>query len=575
MHDNARRFPPLVLWLALLGLAATMLLVGNEGVQLWDRDEPRYAVSAREMLQSKNWAVPTYLGALFPDKPPMLYWCQAACMAVLGENAAAARLPSAIATLLTLVVLSGVIWKTVGHRRGLWTGLVFISSTLVMVAGKTCLTDALLVLWVTIAQLCMYAAYAGRASKWTLAAMWVSIGLGVLTKLPVIIAVLGITAVVLAVMDAFASRKSIFSPKTWWDVTKWWWRTHPWIGIPIVALIVGPWVYQLLHQSKGAMIERAIYHDVWKRFTTPLEGHGGPPGYYLVATLISFIPWVALLPRVMYRSFQNRHLPPIRFALAAAIGPWFMFEIARTKLPGYMLPCYPALAFLTGDFIVRCLRGQHADLKLWTVRYGAIAAGLGTAALAAAPWVPMLPKANLEPGPIWALVVTSLTALLAGGVVIRVFLTNRADSRGLAYIGGAMLGLTIVLAGVYLPNATFLKTSKRVGGFMKDAGGEATEPGKQFMIGYQEPSLAFYQGGTIRQCNDDSYLLTTPPEQWKPWLTVSKRMWDKVPEDRKTQSGFVVIGSFRGWNYSAGGRIDEVMVLKRASAASPGPTPKS
>jgi 4-amino-4-deoxy-L-arabinose transferase-like glycosyltransferase len=516
------------------------------------------------MLQSNDWTVPRYLGAVFPDKPPMLFWLQAASMSILGDNAGAARLPSAVATFLTLVVLSGTVWKTAGPRHGWWTALVYITSCLVIVAGKTCLTDALLVLWVTIGQLGLYAAYVGRANNWTRAAMWIAVGLGVLTKLPVIVAVLGITAIVLAVMDALSSGRSLLVPTTWWTASRWWWRTRPWLGIPIAAAIVAPWVYRVFRASKESIIQAALRHDVWERFTRPLEGHSGPPGYYLVATLVCFIPWVVLLPLVLHRAFKNRHQPPIRFALAAVIGPWLMFEVASTKLPAYVLPVYPALAFLTADFIVRCLRGQYPDLRARIVRYGAIAAIAIVLLLAAAPWVPMVPSFRLDPGPVWALAVTSFAALFAGVLVVGGFLGAwRARGSELGWVGAGMIGLTIVLAGVYLPHANFLQMSRQIGKSLHDQGGSATAPGQQVMVGYDEPSLAFYQGGAIRRPGDGRYLLDTPPEQWKDWLVVSRRVWDKIPQDQKDKSGLVVLRMFRGWNYSAHGRLDEVIVLGR------------
>ena len=50
------------------------------------------------------------------------------------------------------------------------------------------------------------------------------------------------------------------------------------------------------------------------------------------------------------------------FALSAVVGAWGMFECFQTKLPHYLLPVFPPLAFLTADAIVRCLRGEHEDL---------------------------------------------------------------------------------------------------------------------------------------------------------------------------------------------------------------------
>ena len=41
---------------------AGVYLVGNDRVALWDRDEPRYAQTSREMLKSGDWVVPRLLG---------------------------------------------------------------------------------------------------------------------------------------------------------------------------------------------------------------------------------------------------------------------------------------------------------------------------------------------------------------------------------------------------------------------------------------------------------------------------------------------------------------------------------
>src|SRR5205814_2646723 len=127
------------------------------------RDEPRYAQASRQMLQSGDWVVPRYLDELRAKKPALIYWCQAACMKVFGDQgdagAFAARLPSAVAILAVLVLLAAVVWRGLGPRRALWTALVFASSVLTIAAAKMCLTDAVLLLWITVGQLCLFALY--------------------------------------------------------------------------------------------------------------------------------------------------------------------------------------------------------------------------------------------------------------------------------------------------------------------------------------------------------------------------------------------------------------------------------
>src|SRR6058998_848635 len=93
--------------LSLLILAATAVyLMGNDRVPLWDRDEPRNAQAARQMLTSGDWVVQRFLDKVRTAKPPFTAWCQASAMAAFGQTSFAARLPSAVAMTLTLMVIA-------------------------------------------------------------------------------------------------------------------------------------------------------------------------------------------------------------------------------------------------------------------------------------------------------------------------------------------------------------------------------------------------------------------------------------------------------------------------------------
>src|SRR5439155_16248249 len=102
---------------------------------------------------------------------------------------------------------------------------------------------------------------------------------------------------------------------------------------------------------------------VLKRVTEPLEQHKGPPGYYLLVVWGIYFPWSVLLPLTFVIAWRHyREDVSVRFALASIVGPWLMLECVQTKLPHYLLPVFPPLAYLTADAIVRCLRGEANDL---------------------------------------------------------------------------------------------------------------------------------------------------------------------------------------------------------------------
>src|SRR5207244_2610034 len=76
-------------------------------------------------------------------KPPFTAWCQALAMAALGQNSFAARLPSALAVMATLIVLAIVLRRFAGPDRAFWTVFVLATSGVVIAwSALTSLTDA-------------------------------------------------------------------------------------------------------------------------------------------------------------------------------------------------------------------------------------------------------------------------------------------------------------------------------------------------------------------------------------------------------------------------------------------------
>ena len=99
-----------------------LYLAGNARIALFDRDEPRYAQTSRQMLQSGDWVVPRLMEEVRGAKPIFIYWCQAASMRVFGDNAFAARLPSVVGIMLTLALMLICLNRWIGARRALFCG---------------------------------------------------------------------------------------------------------------------------------------------------------------------------------------------------------------------------------------------------------------------------------------------------------------------------------------------------------------------------------------------------------------------------------------------------------------------
>jgi 4-amino-4-deoxy-L-arabinose transferase-like glycosyltransferase len=598
----------LLLLFALLGV----YLVGNQSVPLWDRDEPRFAQTSRQMLQSGDWVVPRLYDSVRTAKPPLIYWVQAASMEVIGAQGPAgvfaARLPSSIAMMLTLTVLAVVLWRYASPSHAFWTVLILSTCALVVLAAKAGLTDSVLLLFVTIAQLCLYAAWRGRGTWSVTIVMAVSIALALLTKGPVAVGIqimtltsLGLLKVSLrrAPVGHGARRTGELAPvlqaaSTGREQTEVYvdgsepialaYESAPeerhesqplpvvtgagaakfLAGLLIVLAIGLPWVF-LVERRHPGFVSTALNHEIKDRATSGLEGHKGPPGYYLVSIWPTFLPWSLVLPLALVMGWKNRREPRIRFALAAVAGPWVMFEVVQTKLPHYLLPCFPPLAFLAADAIVRSLGGavvepdaagavgvarpmQDRAFGVAVLAWSVVAVLLGLAPWAAVKWFRPLP---------WGTMGVLSVCAIGYALAVVFYFRRRRPAAAIGAMGVGMIVLSAVLFGLYLPAAGFLQLSREAGQVLRDH--DVTGPKQAVMLDYKEPSLAFYQGGTIREETAlvaSERLLDSSP----PWLVMTDEVYNARGTD---QSRLQIVARFKGLDLSAGLRVVEVLVVRK------------
>ena len=327
---------------ALIFIGALVLhLMGTWILPLVDRDEPRFAEASREMLQRGDYVVPFFNNAYRFDKPPLIYWCQAASMKLFGENEFAVRFPSAVAAALIAVLIFGFATRVAGNVVGLKAAIIFTTSLQVLVHAKLAVADMAMVCLVT----------AGFWSGWELSRppeqnnqnqnrfwwwiFYLSLAFGFLAKGPV--------AWLPLLAPIQAARKRDGS----------WRRFHPAIGIFVMFAVIAIWAVPALVQTNGDFLRVGIGKHVIQRSVAPMEGHGlqGTLGYfvmlplYFLTVFASFFPWSFFLPRLIRSKFYAPARGEIDNYLLLGIAATFvLFTLVSTKLPHYTLPCFPLLA---------------------------------------------------------------------------------------------------------------------------------------------------------------------------------------------------------------------------------------
>ena len=353
----------------LLTLLWAVLCLPALGVpSLWDIDEGNNLECVREMLQADNWVVPTFNYQLRTDKPALLYWLQIGATKLVGLNEWAARLPSALAVLLTLWIVYGLGMRMFSPRVALLGSLVLLTAPGVVAAGHFANPDAVLLACTTAALGLFWDDYARGGRGW-LGGVGLCAGLGVLAKGPV--------GFVLPAAVAFLFLAFRGELRRLLDG-----RVLGLLGA--VVLVAAPWYGWVAAETRGVWVREFLYVHNFKRASGVMENHGGPFFYYLLVLMPGLLPWSLFLgPAIWLSCKQQRTEPAVSFLQIWAGVYLVVFSLAQTKLPNYILPAYPALALLVGRYLERWLAGE-SFVPDWLERVGLVGLALaGVAVLVA------------------------------------------------------------------------------------------------------------------------------------------------------------------------------------------------
>lgn len=329
-----------------LGLLLAILGFSFQGARgLWNTDEGRYVDNALQMVDSGNYLVPAYDAdqANF-TKPPLALWTIAASLRAFGRNTLAARVPSALAFMLTALLL-GAMGRMLMPDRAWLPGLVYACSLAPFIAANVVSTDDLLTLCEALAMWgFMRAGFAapGRSPRVGVHVMWLGFGLAFLTKGPPGLLPLAAAAVFIARRDGVSGLR----------------RYVPWTGLVLFGAVGLGW-YLVVILRDPALLGYFLRYEVFDRLFTAAQRRN-PQWYgwlvvYLPVLVLGGLPWWPLLlarlkPAMTtagWRRWWGRPSPALLLALWLLL-PLLVFCIARSRLPVYALPLFLPLALITG-----------------------------------------------------------------------------------------------------------------------------------------------------------------------------------------------------------------------------------
>jgi len=134
-------------------VAAALFFVNLGGPRLWDRDEPRNAGCAVEMLERGDWVVPWFNGTVRDHKPVLLYWLMMAAYGLFGVSEFAARFWSAALGVGTALATYQIGRRLFNAQVGLWGAIILTTSLMFGVAARAATPDSALIFFSTMALL--------------------------------------------------------------------------------------------------------------------------------------------------------------------------------------------------------------------------------------------------------------------------------------------------------------------------------------------------------------------------------------------------------------------------------------
>lgn len=556
----------LAFWVGFVSLALLALIVylpGFFSLPPVDRDESRFAQASRQMLQSGDWVVPMVQDRPRLNKPPMIYWLQAASAGLftrwrpLFDSIWMYRVPSLLAGVAAVLLTWRVGLAMFDQRTARLSAAMLAVCPVIVWEAHQARADMVLLAFTIATQLALFQLFRehpvpiGRDAdtratwRWTLV-FWLSLAAGVLTKGPIT-----------PMIAAFTGLGASAITGRW----RWWWRTQPLVGLPMLFLFVGPWVYAVVQRVGWDTYWNTIVGETLGRAAGAKENHWGPPGYHLLLLPVLFWPGSLLTAAGIGLAFQTirRHrsqrrgdvaaLPDastdaVAFCLAWIVPSWLVFELVATKLPHYTMPLLPPIAILSARAvlaidagIVPRPEGRLARVGLW------LWIALGFALVALLPGLGVV-RASKDLGIGWGVVGLGLALLAANYIRIaarHLFQHQRIARAQVAGIGAMILGVWC-LVGVLLPRWSDLWITPKIIQTLAQVDPTGDRP--VAAVGYHEDSLVFARRGALTRLDEAGV---------EAWLAANPNGLVIAPAQfSESAPGMRTLARVSGFNYSKG-----------------------
>jgi 4-amino-4-deoxy-L-arabinose transferase-like glycosyltransferase len=384
-RDNPEHF----YLIALLFLCGAVYFYGLGRLPFIGPDEPRYAEVAREMYATGDWITPRLGGIKWFEKPALAYWLLATGFAVFGENEFGARFGVAVASTFAALLLYFFGRRARSARFGYLSAAALVTCGLWPGFARGVTTDLPLTVAIEFALLSFFLweskeSGAGDDRLWYVFCF--ALGLATLAK--------GLAGVALPMM--------IIAP---YLILTGAWRSllRPRLiifGALIFLATAAVWYAPVIARNGREFIDEFFIGHHFQRYLSNKYRHPQPFYFFPLVAVAGCFPWsfylLSSVTRTKVRAGRGRTelgqtevypttkvIPNDRlhlFLLLWIVAPIAFFSFSGSKLPGYILPIFPAVALIIGGELERWWRDESRPPALPQFLTAAFTAAAGIGA---------------------------------------------------------------------------------------------------------------------------------------------------------------------------------------------------
>ncbi len=311
---------------AVVVLAFVLFFVHLGATSLWDPDEPRQAIMAREMMDRGDYIHPYLNGSPYLEKPPFYSWMIIVAAKIQGSlDEFAARVPSAVAATLLLFVAFYLGTVFVDANCGLLCAFTLATNYQYLSNARESVMDMTFAFFIGLT-ICLNYVALSRRNRLFFILSFIPSALAILTKGPAgLVIPAAVTFIYLLVCKEW---KRYILPLA--------------AGCVLSVALASIWF--LL--AGPEYIREFIVRQNVTRYTNAFD-HAESVFYYFHKIFVNFLPWSIALPFALVHAWRKKYwLPVVWFAFT-----FLFFELSQSKRAIYLLSAYPACALLCGMFL--------------------------------------------------------------------------------------------------------------------------------------------------------------------------------------------------------------------------------